>query len=168
MQARVGREAVTYGMRTGEMEGILHGARWAQRETGMGVSRQHDEAMGKGCPMGCGAQCTLKHVVLGECIACNDIGTRKRLVEMQRAVTEMDDEVVRPKGVRGNGGARTAKGGDEGQGAEEGARMSAQEREDARGAAWGSQLRAVRRAITSAMAGKCTEEGDSGRRYGRC
>ena len=38
--------------------------------------------------------------------------------------------------------------------------MSAQEREDARGAAWGSQLRAVRRAITSAMAGKCTEEGD--------
>ena len=94
VQAWVGREAVTYGMRTGEMEGILHGARWAQRETGTGVSRQHDEAMGKGCPMGCGAQCTLKHVVLGECIACNDIGTRKRLVEMQRAVTEMDDEVV--------------------------------------------------------------------------
>ena len=29
VQARVGREAVTYGMRTGEMEGILHGARWA-------------------------------------------------------------------------------------------------------------------------------------------
>ena len=129
------------------MEGTLHGARWAQRETGMGVSRQHDEAMGKGCPMGCGAQCTLKHVVLGECIACNDIGTRKRLVEMQRAV--MDDEVVRPKGVRGNGGARTAKGGDEGQGAEEGVRMSAQEREDARGAAWGGQLRAVRRVLTT-------------------
>ena len=110
--------------------------------------------------MGCGAQCTLKHVVLGECIACDDTGTRKRLAEMQRAVTEMDDEVVRPTGVRGNKGTRTAKGGDEGQGAEEGVRMSAQEREDARGATWGGQLRAVRRVLTRAMAGKCTEEGD--------
>ena len=59
VRQRVGREAMTYGMRVGEIGGIIHGARWKQYTAKNGQSNRYDEGGKHGCPMGCGAKCTI-------------------------------------------------------------------------------------------------------------
>ena len=153
MRQRTGREAITFGMRTGEIEGILHGARWEQYKSTTGTRNRYDEGGHKGCPMGCGCKCTLQHVVLGECVACEGTGRVSQLAAVQRALTGVDDEMIQPtRGSSGRVVKRKKKGGRAGREVG-GAVMSAAEREAARGEAWGKQIQAARRALTMAIRG---------------
>ena len=82
------------------------------------------------------------------------------MAEMQRAVTEIDNEMIQPVGRRraagtGQKGIRKAAGREV-----QGVWMSAGEREEARGEEWGGQVKAARRALTVAMRGGRAEEGD--------
>ena len=83
-----------------------------------------------------------------------------RLGAMQQAVTTVDDEMIQPIG-KGRAGGGSGGRGVNGAGREVGGtRMSKEEREAARGEAWGGQVRAVRRAITTAMKGGKTGKED--------
>ena len=100
----------------------------------------------------------MKHVVLMECRVCGaGIDRKLKLAELQRAITQVDEAIIRPAG----GGRRGVKS-RRGVGGREvgGAVMTAVEREERRGADWASQIRAARRAVTKAMLGKEVEEED--------
>ena len=73
VQRREGREAITFGMRVGEVKGIIHGAQWKQYASSSGKGNRYEAGGTRGCPMKCGVKCTIQHVVMGECIAC--VGT---------------------------------------------------------------------------------------------
>ena len=97
---RDGREAITFGMRTGEVEGVVHGERWRKYAKGGGwKGNRYTDGGTRGCPAGCGVRCTLKHVVMGECAVCAKEDRVIRLAELQRTITEIDEAVVRPSGV---------------------------------------------------------------------
>ena len=160
---REGREAITFGMRTGEIEGVVHGERWRKYAKGgaWGDNRYVDGGA-SGCPAGCGVRCTLRHVIMRECKVCAVEDRKVRLAELQRAITEVDEAVIRPAWVKRRMGAGRERRGEGGVKGREvgGAFMTAAEREDARGAGWAGQVRAARRAISRAMMGKEVEEGD--------
>ena len=99
----------------------------------------------------------MKHVVMKECRVCEGEGKRERLVGLQRAVTEIDEAIIRPSWVK----RRVGRENNGGRGREVGGVvMTLAEREEARGEAWTRQVRAVRRAVTWAMRGERVEEED--------
>ena len=160
VERREGREAITFGMRVGEIEGIVHGARWRQYAAAAKAGGRYEEGGRRGCPMGCGVKCTIQHVVLSECVACVGTDRKTRLAELQRAITTVDEAMIKPtkignKGLKVGGAGKRRAGRDVG-----GVDMSVEDRSRARGEGWDGQVRAARRAVTRSMARDHVEEKD--------
>ena len=130
------RVEMTYGMRTGEMEGITHGAHWARCAS---KDNRHRLDGKRGCPMGCGTLCTLEHVIMGECQAC-DMGEKDALQNMTEALTGIDEAMVAAWGRQ-----KKEKG------------QITKERDEARGSTWKAELHAARQATIQATKGKKRE-----------
>jgi len=138
------REEVTYGMRAGDMCGVVHGAQWERCARGETTGGRHTASGRRGCPMGCGVRCTLQHVVLGECRACEGAGMQMELREMEEALEELDEAIVDVKMVwdRAQGG-KWVKG-----------RVGEEEKKGRRGEEWEEQLGAARAALQGAKDGR--------------
>ena len=91
------RVEITFGMRTGDLPGVVHGARWARCAAGEQQLGRHTRDGRRGCPAGCGVPCTLKHVVLGQCIACEaeEDGEKSALRRILAGLAHMNEEMVR-------------------------------------------------------------------------
>ena len=101
IERRRGRVEVTYGMRTGEVKDVAHGAHWARCRAGEEHGGRHARDGKRGCPAGCGVPCTVQHVVCGECVACavegQDAprGEQAALREMLAALGRVNEEMAR-------------------------------------------------------------------------
>ena len=82
---------ITYGMRTGEKKGIIHGSYWKRCMEGSKEESRYEWENNTKCPMGCGKMCTMRHVVTGDCKGCEEEekGKSKR-VEIMAAVNKID------------------------------------------------------------------------------
>ena len=131
---------MAYGMRTGEIKGIVHGAQW-DRHT------EHDWdwdwRRGKGraakCPMGCGRPCDIRHVVMAECIACEDKkGAYRR--GMMTGIHRIDEEMVKTWGKT-----------------KQEAGVACRAREAARGNTWKKAIYSAKKGIVKAIQDKHQE-----------
>ena len=91
-------------------------------------------------------RCTIQHVVMGECRACDRGVRREALAGMQRALEELDDVITK------DGRRRLKTRAADGKWVQE--EMGEEEREGRRGEAWARQLEAARGAVDAAAAGR--------------
>ena len=145
-ERKVRREEVAYGMRGGDLQGVVHGVQWARCAAGEKNGGQHTRAGERGCPVGCGVRCTIQHVVMGECRACDRGVRREALAGMKRALEELDDVITK------DGRRRLKTRAADGEWVQE--EMGEAEREGRRGEAWARQLEAARGAVDAAAAGR--------------